>query len=216
MKKQQPIKTALMIHIREHSSLYLFITVLFLMGVIFGAIVVNSLSYTQKQDLFYYLGRFFGQVSEGEFATAAEMFKQSYFHNIKYVGLMWLLGISIIGLPLILILLFLKGIVVGFTVGFLVNQMGWDGFMLSLVSVLPQNLLIIPSFIIVGTIAVSFSLKMIRQQFMKRTNEPIFQLLTKYTFMMVGISLILIVASAFEAFASPGLMKSIIAIVDKG
>ncbi|MFC4324090.1 stage II sporulation protein M [Litchfieldia salsa] len=210
MKKQTPIKIALQNHGREHASIYIFITVLFLMGVIFGAVVVNSLNLSQKQDLYYYLSQFFGQVSEGRFASATDMFKQSYFHNIKSVGLMWLLGISIIGLPVILILLFLKGVVVGFTVGFLVNQMQWDGFLLSIVSVLPQNLLIIPAFIIIGTISVSFSLKMIRQQFMKRANEPILQLFTKYTLAMVGISIVLLLASGFEAFASPALMKSVI------
>ena len=53
-------------HFREHSSIYLFVIVLFLMGVIFGAVVVNSLSFTQKEDLFYYLSQFFGQVSNGK------------------------------------------------------------------------------------------------------------------------------------------------------
>ena len=52
-------------YFREHSSIFLFIVVLFLMGVIFGAIVVNSMSFTQKEDLFYYLSQFFGQVSSG-------------------------------------------------------------------------------------------------------------------------------------------------------
>ncbi|MCH1624831.1 stage II sporulation protein M [Ferdinandcohnia quinoae] len=215
MKKQQSIKVVIGTHLREHSSIYLFITVLFLMGVIFGAIVVNSLNFNQKQDLLYYLNRFFGDVSEGKYADAGDMFKQSFFHNIKYVGLMWILGISIIGLPVILILLFLKGVVVGFTVGFLVNQMGWSGFLLSFVSVLPQNLLIIPTFIIVGTVAVAFSLKMIRNQFMKRMNEPILHLLTRYTLLMVAVSFILLAASAFEAFASPALMKGIIDTISK-
>jgi stage II sporulation protein M len=36
-------------------------------------------------------------------------------------------------------MVFLKGIVVGFTVGFLVNQMGINGFFLSFVSVLPAK-----------------------------------------------------------------------------
>ncbi|MFT4413259.1 stage II sporulation protein M [Fredinandcohnia humi] len=215
MRKQPPIKAAIANHLREHSSIYLFISVLFLMGVIFGAIVVNSLNFSQKEDLFYYLNRFFGEVSEGKYANATEMFKQSYFHNLKYVGLMWVLGISIIGLPIILILLFLKGVVVGFTVGFLVNQMDWSGFLLSFVSVLPQNLIIIPTFIIVGTVAVSFSLKMIRQQFMKRMNEPVLHLLTRYSILMAVVSIVLLTASAVEAFASPVLMKEIIDTVSK-
>ena len=105
----------LMSHIQENSSLYIFNAVLLLMGVIFGAILANSLQINQKQDLSFYLQRFFGQVSKGEFAVAGEMFRESYFSQLKYIGFIWILGISIIGLPLIFILLFLKGVVVGFT-----------------------------------------------------------------------------------------------------
>lgn len=196
-------------HFREHSSVYLFVIVLFLMGVIFGAIVVNSLSFTQKEDLFYYLSQFFGQVSTGEIASAKELFKQSLFHNVQYIALMWILGISIIGLPVILIMLFIKGMVVGFTVGFLVNQMGWDGFLLSFVSVLPQNLIIIPIFIFAATLSVAFSIKMIKRQFMKRMSEAVMPLFGKYM-LTLGVAVVFLAAAAgIEAFISPALMKSV-------
>ncbi|MBT2686973.1 stage II sporulation protein M [Bacillus sp. ISL-47] len=197
-------------HFREHSSIYLFVIVLFLMGVIFGAIVVNSLSFTQKEDLFYYLSQFFGQVSDGQVGAAKDLFKQSFFHNTKFIGLMWILGISIIGLPVILILLFMKGMVVGFTVGFLVNKMGWEGFLLSFVSVLPQNLIIIPVFILAATLAVSFSLKMIRRQFMKKVGQPIMPLFGRYMITFAVAILFLIAAAGVEAFISPVLMKSVV------
>jgi stage II sporulation protein M len=213
--KNQSIKQVISIHIKEHSSIYLFITVLFMMGIVFGAIVVNSLSISQKQDLYLYLSRFFGQVTQGEFANANDLFVQSYLHHIKYIGLMWILGISIIGLPIILILLFLKGIVVGFTVGFLVNQLGWQGFLLSFVSVLPQNLIIIPSFIIIGTIAVAFSLRLISQIIAKRTNLPFIQLFTRYTGVAVIICCLVAAASAFEAYSSPLLMKQVVEVINK-
>lgn len=207
------LKTTIRNHFGENSSIYVFTTVLFLIGVIFGAIIVNSLSFSQKDDLYYYLSRFFGQVVNGEFANSTLMFKQSFMHYAKYVGLMWILGLSIIGLPIILILLFLKGIVVGFTVGFLVNQMGWYGFLLSFVSVLPQNFILVPAFIFLGAAAVSFSLKMIRQQFVKKINDPIFPHFVRYTFLMAGVLLIIGLASTFEAYISPSLMKSIVEII---
>lgn len=47
--KKKKYQNILVNHIREHSSIYLFIIVLFLMGVIFGAIVVNSLSLSQRK-----------------------------------------------------------------------------------------------------------------------------------------------------------------------
>lgn len=197
-------------HIQEHSSLYTFTVVLLMMGIVFGAVIVNSLSLMQKEDLFHYLSRFFGQVSEGEVASASAMFTQSFLHYLKYMGLIWLLGLSIIGLPVILVLLFLKGMVVGFTVGFLVNQMGWQGFLLSFVSVLPQNLILIPAFVLVTTAAVAISLTMIKAQFSNRMKTPLMPLLFKYTMTVIVIMLLVATASFIEAFLSPSLIKSTI------
>lgn len=213
--RKQLLKSAIAMHVREHASVYLFTIVLFLMGVIFGAIVVNSLNFSQKQDLYYYLTQFFGQVAKGQLASAYDMFQQSYFHNLQYIGFMWVLGISIIGLPLILVLLFLKGVVVGFTVGFLVNQMGWQGFLLSFVSVMPQNFIVIPAFIVMGTVSVSFSLKMVRNQFMKRMHEPIFPMIMRYAFVMVAISALLLISASLEAYVSPMIMKQVVQLINQ-
>jgi len=197
-------------YFREHSSIFLFVVVLFLMGVIFGAIVVNSMSITQKEDLFYYLSQFFGEISNGKVAASNDLFLQSFFHNSKFIGLMWILGISIIGLPIILILLFLKGMVVGFTVGFLVSQMGWNGFLLAFVSILPQNLIIIPVFIIMAAFSVIFSLRMIKKQFFKKYGQPIMPFFKRYIFTLIGAVIFICAASGIEAYISPLLMKTII------
>lgn len=197
-------------HLREYSSIYLFVVVLFLMGVIFGAVIVNSLSFTQKEDLFYYLSQFFGQAADGDVASGRDLFMQSFFDNSKFIGLIWVLGISIIGLPVILILLFMKGMAVGFTVGFLVNQMGWDGFLLSFVSILPQNLLIIPLFIIMAALSVTFSLKMIRNQFMKKVNQPVLPQFFRYLFSFAAAILFVAAAACIESLISPALLKTVI------
>lgn len=215
MKKKSVVSTAVINHVREHSSLYVFITVLFLMGVIFGAIVVNSLNLSQKEDLFYYLSQFFGQVSEGKIAADQEIFYQSIAHNLKYIGMIWILGISIIGLPVILVLLFLKGMVVGFTVGFLVNQMGWNGFLLSFVSILPQNLLIVPIFIIIATLSVSLSMKIIKRLFLKQFRDPLKQTIYRYVFSFVISIFFLIGAGAIEAYISPVLLQSVVGFMNK-
>ncbi|MGM0899970.1 stage II sporulation protein M [Mesobacillus maritimus] len=197
-------------HLREYSSIYLFVVVLFLMGVIFGAVIVNSLSFTQKEDLFYYLSQFFGQAAKGEVNAARDLFLQSFFHNSKFIGLIWILGISIIGLPIILIMLFIKGVTVGFTVGFLVNQMGWNGFLLSFVSILPQNLIIIPVFIIMAALSVMFSLRMIRNQFMKKISQPVLPLFFRYVFSFLGAIIVVAGAAGIEALISPALLKAVI------
>lgn len=209
-KKPGAIGQALAYHFEENRSIYIFTTVLFLIGIIFGAIIVNSLSLNQRHDLHIYLNQFFGQVSEGQLADSAAMFSQSFAHYIKIIGLMWVLGLTIIGLPVILILLFIKGVVVGFTVGFLVNQLGMNGFLLSFASIMPQNFVLVPAFIIVTTASVAFSLKMVRHQFIKRSHEPLFHQFLRYSTVVLCIGAILGVASAFEAYVSPNLMRMVV------
>ncbi|MDF2854501.1 MAG: stage sporulation protein [Neobacillus sp.] len=199
-------------YFREHSSIFLFIVILFLMGVIFGAIVVNSMSITQKEDLFYYLSQFFSQISNGKVAENHDQFTQSFLHNSKYIGVIWVLGISIIGLPVILILLFIKGMVVGFTVGFLVSQMKWNGFLLAFVSIMPQNLIIIPVFIIMAALSVIFSLRMIKRQFLKKYGEPILPFFKRYIFAFLTAIIFISVASGIEAYLSPWLMNAMLGI----
>lgn len=197
-------------HVEENSSIYTFTIVLLVMGVVFGAIIVNSLALSEKQDLLIYLKQFFGEMSDNHFASPEAMFSQSFSHNVKYIGFMWILGLSIIGLPIILVLLFLKGAVVGFTVGFLVNQMGWHGLLLSFVSVLPQNLLLVPAFIVVSSASVAFSLKMIRQQFIRKSSAPILPQFMRYSLLVTVVCAILFLVSLFEAYVSPILMKAIV------
>lgn len=193
-------------YLREHQSLYLFTTVLFAMGVIFGAVIVNSLELEQKQELIGFLHYFFDHMERGGIAEPSLHFWQSFAYYLKTVGIMWMLGLSIIGLPLILLLLFLKGLVVGFTVGFLVDQLQWQGVTFSLLGVLPQNMLVIPALLIVGVGGISFSLRLIRTRLLSRRDVilPHFLGYTTLVFAMAGV---LTVAALFETYVSPVLMR---------
>lgn len=198
-------------HIQAHASIYLFVSVLFFMGVVFGAIVVNSLSLAQKEDLAYYLEQFFGQVSTGQMADSEDLFRQSLMHNLKYLGCMWLFGISIIGLPLIFVFLFMKGIVVGFSVGFLVQQMDWKGFFLAMATILPQNLIIIPAFIFIASTSIAFSLQLIKKIFMRQAgNFHMAAFLSRYILFLLLAAVLAAVAAGIEAYISPAFMSFVI------
>lgn len=209
MKKKSYFQYVAINHIREYSSLYMFILVLFVMGVICGSVIVNSLSFTQKEDLLYYLSRFFGQVKDGSIASSYQMFLESLKHNIQYISLIWILGISIIGFPLILLLLFLKGTVIGFSVGFLVNAMGWEGFRVALVSVLPQNIILVPVMIFITVLSLALSTNIIRRVFLKQVRQPLKPILIKYVVALLIAIVFISGAGAIEAYFSPTLMKQV-------
>jgi stage II sporulation protein M len=195
-------------HLEEHSSLYLFTVILFLMGIIFGTLTVQSLGYAQQADLFYYFEQFMDKMKEDHFVDPSYALSQNFIHYLKYIGVIWVLGLSIIGLPIILILLFLKGVFIGFTVGFLVHQLGWEGFALSFISVVPQNMIVVPVILAVSVISISFSLKLIghlfgSQRFQQRPSFP------KYFGAMMIVSAFLFFVAVFETYFSPVMMKMV-------
>ncbi|PSL43286.1 stage II sporulation protein M [Salsuginibacillus halophilus] len=194
-------------HVLQHRSLYIFTTVLLFMGIIFGAVVVNSLGLDHKQDLYVYLRQFFGQVSEGQVASSSDIFIQTMTHHFMYTGAMLLLGLSVIGAPFILLLLFFKGLVVGFTVGFLVHQMGIYGFAMAFVGIFPQNVLIVPILILTATLSISISFRLIRRQFFGRHAGPLAPLFYQFAILFLAGWVGLSVAAAYEAFAGPALMR---------
>lgn len=197
-------------HVKDHATVYVFMIILFLTGIIFGAILVNSMNFVQKQDLFFYLERFFQQLQEGSPIEKNEIFKSSSLYHAKYLFLLLILGLSVIGLPIVWILLFLKGLVVGFSVGFLVNQIGIKGFLLAALSIAPQNILTIPLYIIAGSFAMIFSLTLLNKLFSRRISKPIIQPLIQYLLVfsiLIGLSLI---AALLEAYVASYAMESLI------
>jgi len=196
-------------YVRDHQSLYWFTVVLFAMGIIFGAVLVNSLPLSQKQELFGFLQYFFNSLGRHEEAISSAHFQESIGHYAKTVGIMWVLGLSIIGLPLILFILFLKGVVIGFTVGFLVDQMHWQGVHFAMMGVLPQNLLVVPALFIVGVSGISFSLRLIKTRIGNK-RDSILQHFVGYTLLVVAMLAVLALAALFETYVSPKLMQAVL------
>jgi stage II sporulation protein M len=200
-------RTVFIQHIKEYATIYLFMVILFLTGIIFGAIIVNSMNFVQKQDLFFYLERFFHQIVEGQSIENTLILKESFFYHIKYLVILFLLGLSVIGLPIVWVLLYVKGLVVGFSVGFLVNQIGVKGLILASLSIAPQNLIIIPVYIIAGTLSMIFSLKLLNKLFSTKPSGPVFQPFGKYLLSFGLLLVAAVVASGVEAYVANGSME---------
>lgn len=194
-------------HFHECRSLYIFVIALFMVGIVFGGIVVNSLPYGTKIDLLHYLQQFFGELSHGQIAGPEVMFRENLTNDLQYIGLIWLLGLSVIGLPIIFVLIFIKGLVLGFTVGFLVSQMGINGFFASMVSIFPQNLLLIPADLFISVIAVVCSLKIFRQLLIRTRREPLLPQMIGYVLLLIPAGLLVFAASSYEAYLSPSLIR---------
>jgi stage II sporulation protein M len=145
-------------------------------------------------------------VNGGLEVEKGQSFQQSFGMHMKWILLIWLFGLSIIGMPLILILDFFKGVLIGFSVGYLVGQLSWKGMLFALVSVAPQNLIIIPALLVCSVSAMAFSIYMIKNRFIQRRGG-LYQPFIRYTSTTLLMAFFLLGAALWEGYLSLGIIK---------
>lgn len=129
-------------YFRERLFLLALVAILFSMGIIFGLLAAGVLDMDQKEQLVNFIQQSFH--TKINFQNHAYT-RQTIVANIQTVFFLFFMGISVIGVPLALLLIFTRGFILGFSIGFLFQNMGFKGFILTLTGVLPHNLLIIPA-----------------------------------------------------------------------
>lgn len=201
----QKIENTLIIYLKDNFFIFAVITAVFILGIVVGSISIKTLNDLQKDNLANYINLFFQRV-DIDSIDGNIILKHTILNNIKYVSIIWILGLTIIGVPFIMFLIFIRGFTIGFTVGFLVNEMGLKGALFSTISLLPQNIIIIPSYIIISVSAISFSILLLKSKnSIEKFNFP--QQITGYTALVSIMFFIISIGCFIEAFINPVFIK---------
>lgn len=198
----------------KNFPLIFFVIFIFVVGVIFGSLAIRTLDGTKRLEMLDFLSNFFSGLVNNLADQTTVNFWDSVFLNLKISFFMWILSLSIIGIIGIPILVFLRGFVIGFTVGFLVKELGLQGMIFALASILPQNLLIIPATIFSAVLAIAFGITLLKSLLAKRQINLGYNLLN-YTFLMILMGGALVIASLVETFITPALMELVARFVIK-
>ena len=92
---------------------------------------------------------------------------QSISNNSLVTILVWILGISIIGIPLILLIIFFKGFLVGFSFTSILITYGISGIIKAIIYTLPNIGNLLATFLL-GYYAITFSIMIFKNIFKKR------------------------------------------------
>jgi stage II sporulation protein M len=195
----------LRLHIEERATRYLGALLLFALGLALGVVAVSALSPLQRADLLQYLGGFLQAVKAGVVA-GPRLMRAAAAANLKGLFLAWLIGASLVGLPVVCLLLVLRGFAIGFTVAFLAGELGGRGLWLTLLGVVPPNTLVVAAFLLV--VAGSFELVL---HVARHRRNPRYVWQAYGTYLAVGIAalILMLVGSALEAYVSPALLGAL-------
>ena len=194
---------------------YFFMILIFVLGVVVGALAIRVLPDEQKAEMIHYLHIFFKDLIQGVENTSSggSLISSVIFNNAKTIILMWLLGFTIIGIPFVLFILFTRGFIIGFTVGFLVNEYVVRGLLFAIASVLPHNIFAIPAILVMSVSATKFSLLLVRRKTYGKMN--IWYEVMRYSVLCICLLVMMFLAALLEVYISPVFMKIVATLLIK-
>ena len=180
--------------------------IVFIIGLLFGSIYMNIIDNSEKKDVVNSVKNFIYSYEKITFIDKIGIFKDTFIKNLLYFITIWLLGISIIGIPIIIVMIFLKAFVTGFSISGLFVTYKFKGLLYILSFMIPSNIIFIIITILLGTYSIDLSIKLFSHAIKKKTfNFGIY--MGKYLFLLFIIIILVVVLSLYESFINPYIFK---------
>ncbi|KAB2951697.1 hypothetical protein F9B85_11755 [Heliorestis acidaminivorans] len=189
-------------HLNLHWTFFGAVLFMMALGVATGAYGASTLPAEQLELLNETIGRAFLSIQSGIDSHALAQLAVS--RNVLIIGLVLFLGLTILGIPIIIALLFYRTFVLGFTVTFLLQTRS-DGILVILLSLLPSSIILIPALAVAGIIALAFSFWLIRGR--REGTISLNKALVFYFAVSLACLLMAIVAGLVDAYIAPFLLR---------
>lgn len=208
MKK---IMTKVKNKVKLDKELSLFLIILLIIGIISGSIFASILNNSDKILVNEHLNSFLTSIEQNNLDYLAT-FKNNLSQELLNTIMIWLLGISVIGLPIIIIMYFSSSFILGFTIGCIISTFKFKGCLFALIYAFPSEIISILVLMILVMYSMSFSFKMIYSVFKKKTID--FKIMiNKYLIVLMICLITNFVTSAYNSYLLPSILKSLITFI---
>lgn len=191
----------------QHLDLWTFLIGVTICGLIFGAITAGQLGDTDRLVLGNALSNLFVAIQKHDLATGSVLWSQRLIGDAQVLALLWLFGVSVIGIPFVVVTVFLRAFSVGFAVGYTTLQFGWKGFLLSSVGIFVHQLITLFTLFIAAATAIRFSLQILQHK-LPMTRLTLRFLQYTGTFLLCGGGLML--GAFIQSFVIPYLLTTLL------
>lgn len=191
--------------ISTNKKLLIFFVVLGIIGIISGSFFSIIIKSEDKTLVTEYLNNFFNNIKNINYINT---FLNSEISNIIFILIIWILGFSGFGIPIILFMYFSKFFSFGFSVASLIINYQFKGIIYSVIYVLP-HLFIFIAYTILMIYSLSLSLKIILAIFKKKSIDFKY-IINRYLFILLVAFITINIGITIETFLMPNLIKLIV------
>lgn len=193
--------------VKKEKNILIFNTIIFLVGVVLGSLFINFITNDDKKLLIEQVSTFFSNIKKlTSDIFGFESFLSILFNNLLVLSIIFVLGISMIGIPIVIFILFFKGFMLGTTISTIILKYSIKGIIGIILYIFPVCILSICVYLFMCFYAIYASKKFLRA-FLKKDTLNFKQFLGKYLLsFIVSITLILLL-SLLDAYLTPLLLK---------
>ena len=197
--------------IKVNKKTLLFFTILLIIGIIAGSIFMAILSETDKKLVTDYFNNYISNIENNKL-NYLESIKNGLFNNLLYIIIIWILGISIIGIPIVTIMFFIKSFTLGFSIASIVFNYKLKGCLLNFINIFPHQMIYFLTYMLITTYSIFFSLKMFNSIINKK-NMDFKVMMNKYVKILIISVIAITIGIIIETFITPLLIKIIIPLI---
>ena len=201
------IKNIILNYIKENIKTYLILLIIFFIGLILGVIFVDNASEPQANQISSYINNFINSIKENYQISTKDLLKETVINNVSIAVILWFLGSTVIGFPMIYVVICYKGYCIGYTISSVIATIGTaKGIVFILATMLLQNIIYIPVILTLGVSGV----KLYRLIMEDRRRENIKIQIAKHTIFSILMLMLLIISALIETYISGNLLEAVI------
>lgn len=196
---------------RMNRSMFLFLLVLIIIGVVAGSVFILMISKEDQGMVKEYLDTFLFNIRDHKLHYL-QAFQGSFLGNLLFVLGIWLLGISAIGLPVMVFMFFTKAFTLGFAISSMIMNYKLKGCLLAFIYVFPHHVMNLLLYSFLMAYALSFSIRLIGSLVQKKSLD--FKVMMNKYLMVLGICVGgVFISSLMEVFLVPFLLQKVLGVV---
>lgn len=204
-KKKNEIFIAIKEDILNNARSYFIVLIIFAVGVFLGVMFINQMQ--DKGEIEKYINTYIDETKGLENGDYLAELQKDIFSNIGLVLALWFAGTTIIGIPIVLGIILIRGFCLGYTIASCVFVLGkMKGIVFILITIFLQNIIFIPALMILGV----SSIKLYKSIIKDRRKENIKVSILKHSIVSIGIMLALVLSSIIKIEISYRLIVNLI------
>ena len=191
--------------IKYDKKIMTFLNVIAIIGIIAGSIFMIVLSKNDKDIVLNSIKDFFDKLINNKFNFIGTL-KNTALSNFLFSFIIWVIGISVVGVLIVIFIIFYKSFTLGFTISSIIYTYSIKGTLLALIYVFPHMVINLLILLYLSSYSIKLSIILIKS-ILKKDNLNFKAFINNYSKVFLISIVLLTITSLYESFIAPIILR---------